>query len=169
MSEPTGFTFDVDAWLDETMRDGTVRADRICFLYVANNGFHFQGWGSIDCFEGHQLGLTQDEAIEWVYITGFINGLMSAGIDVAGPIRLRLRQYLVRLGLTPMEVGFAGSHDGTVEMLTARLASERKCLQSLEQAIAAGDERPSTRLWLEATKAQIRLLTTRLAAVGEAA
>jgi len=74
--------FDVHTWLNSVREDGQTVAHRLCFLTAAN-GYNMtvQGWGFISHDGGHPRGLEQKDALELIYLHGFVSGLQAAGID----------------------------------------------------------------------------------------
>lgn len=74
----------VREWLDKTSIRGTPMRERLSYLLACNGGkLTVTSWGFIGCNDaGHQVGLEQDEALELIYLSGFIDGLAMVGVDV---------------------------------------------------------------------------------------
>lgn len=86
--------FDIQAWLNEPLKDGTPRHRRLCFLITANGGSVVRGWGILSFTPGkHQYGLEQDDALELMQASSFLNGLEAAGINVGEALRPYYEAY----------------------------------------------------------------------------
>lgn len=74
--------FDVNNWLNRTLPNGRITKEYLCFLIFANGGFDVTGWGFISTgLNFHQRGLEQNEALDLIRHSAFIEGLVAAGID----------------------------------------------------------------------------------------
>lgn len=92
--------FDSKAWLEETLQSGIVRHERLCFLVTANGGFDVHGWGFIGFGGVHQQGLEQNEALELMCVTAFMNGLEAAGVKVFDTFKPYFDAYQAKLVAT---------------------------------------------------------------------
>lgn len=86
-------TFDIEQWLNEPLRNGQPRHRRIAFLVVANDGFDVRQWGCISYGSGHQRALDQDEALELMQWSAFMEGLAAAGVDVHSAFLPKFQAY----------------------------------------------------------------------------
>lgn len=156
-------TFDVASWLDETMSSGQRRGDRICQLYVANDGFEVIQWGIIDNVNGRQRGLDQEEALELLYISGFVHGLAAAGVPFFCAFPVYLRSWLAMEGLFPHDFKFldeVGDWPPGLDFALGRLEHERACLARLE---SLDGDWPCKGAWIALTQKRIDILMTGLA------
>lgn len=95
-----GTLFSTDAWLNEPLKDGTPRHKRLCFLITANGGLQVRGWGVLSFGDGHQRGLEQDDALELMQWSAFMDGLEAAGVEVLTALRPYFESYQAEL-VTP--------------------------------------------------------------------
>lgn len=74
--------FDIEKWLNAPLQNGQPRYRRIAFLVVANGGFDVRQWGIISYGSGHQQGLDQNDALELLQWSAYMDGISACGIDV---------------------------------------------------------------------------------------
>lgn len=85
--------FDTQAWLNEPLKDGAPRHKRLCFLITANGGLQVRGWGFIGYGNGHQSGLEQEDALELMQWSAFMDGLEAADVEVLAALRPYFEAY----------------------------------------------------------------------------
>lgn len=88
--------FDVHQWLNEPLKNGMPRRERLLYLLEANGGPRVHQWGYISYGAGHQRGLEQDEALELMQYDGFIQGVEACGVDFWGQLRPYVDSYRAR-------------------------------------------------------------------------
>lgn len=139
-----GMAFRVEAWLREDVSiDGVSmpRGDRLCYLLTANGGPELRGWGFIRRHaNGHQLGLTQDEAVELAQAMAFVDGLEAAGVHARREIRAWLQRYQERWGEIPLQ-----ARRGLLAVLLAVAMS----MVVIDEATAADPQLPCPPIELE--------------------
>jgi hypothetical protein len=75
------------------MKDGTARHRRLCFLITANGGLQVHQWGFLSFGDGHQRGLEQDDALELMQWSAFMDGLEAAGVEILDALRPYFEAY----------------------------------------------------------------------------
>lgn len=87
-------------WLESDSNKGVKLHERISFLVVCNGGsVRVSGWGFLSHNNGHQVGLEQNEALELIYLEGFISGLELIGVNVYEYHKPYFEDYLKKHGL----------------------------------------------------------------------
>lgn len=85
--------FDVEEWLNKIQKDGNPLHRRISFLVTANGGFEVGSWGYIAHGGIHQQGLEQEDALELMQISAFMQGLDAAEVPVLDKFMPHFKEY----------------------------------------------------------------------------
>ena len=85
--------FDVKEWLEELLESGQPRHERLSFLVTANRGLEVSSWGFLSHYRGHQSGLEQEEALELLQYSAFLEGLACAGVEIYAPFKSYFDKY----------------------------------------------------------------------------
>jgi hypothetical protein len=86
--------FNIKKWLESETTYDVPTHERFCYLIVANNGFDGVNSGNVTELNGHQLGLTINEAKELIYIQGVVKGLELTGINFHAAFQPYYDRYL---------------------------------------------------------------------------